>query len=295
MFCPNCGAQLPEGSAFCGNCGTKMNAAPEAAPVAAPVAEPQPTYAPQPSYEPQPTTYAPVGGVPTKPMKKSEYLKTQASPAAKKNSMLVLITTLVAIVLMVAGIVSALTVPFFEIPFIAFAADAAGEDADELMDELEDDFDRTEEEYEMYEDTYSKSEQEAAEALLEVMEKFCDNPSILNLQSMVDVYLDVAEDAPSVSEDDIDEMEEIATLMDAIVLAIIAFYLLPLLFTLLGGLNKSTGLTVTGIVFTVFSQAIFGGVLLVALNVAVGVFQAVLCSKIGKEYKTYKNKCIYGY
>ena len=46
MFCPNCGNQIPEGSAFCGNCGTKVEAP----------AAPQP--APQPAYEaPQQPAY----------------------------------------------------------------------------------------------------------------------------------------------------------------------------------------------------------------------------------------------
>lgn len=32
MFCPNCGKQLPEGSAFCGACGAKLDAAPPVQP-----------------------------------------------------------------------------------------------------------------------------------------------------------------------------------------------------------------------------------------------------------------------
>lgn len=288
MFCPNCGANLPEGTAFCGNCGTKMNAAPEAATQPTPAA--QPAYAPQSTYNP-----APAAGVPTKPAKKKAYLKSIAPASVKRNALLVLVTMLVSIALMVGGIVSAITVPFFEIPFIATAAASTGEDLDDLMDELEDSYERTEEDYELYEDTYSDDEREASEALLEAMEKFCDNPSILNLKSMVNVYVDVADEMPEVTDDDIDEMKEIASIMDIILVAIIAFYFLPFLFTLLGGLNKSTGLTITGIVFTVISQAIMGGTLFVVLNLVVGVFQSVLCSKISKEYKTYKNKCIYGY
>ena len=30
MFCPNCGAQLPDGSAFCGSCGARLGGAPQA-------------------------------------------------------------------------------------------------------------------------------------------------------------------------------------------------------------------------------------------------------------------------
>ena len=41
MFCPNCGLQLADGTAFCSNCGTKLA-----------VGQPQP--APQPAPQPQP-------------------------------------------------------------------------------------------------------------------------------------------------------------------------------------------------------------------------------------------------
>lgn len=46
MFCSNCGAQLPDGSAFCANCGARLGAS------AAPA---QPVYQPQPMQQP----YAP--------------------------------------------------------------------------------------------------------------------------------------------------------------------------------------------------------------------------------------------
>lgn len=53
MFCPNCGDQLVEGAAFCGNCGTKIEAQPA-------YEAPQPAYsAPQTSYTvPQPAPVA---------------------------------------------------------------------------------------------------------------------------------------------------------------------------------------------------------------------------------------------
>ena len=53
MFCPNCGAEVPEGAAKCDSCGTYL-AAGEPAPVA-PVAPPPP---PVPTYTP---AYTPAG------------------------------------------------------------------------------------------------------------------------------------------------------------------------------------------------------------------------------------------
>ena len=63
MFCQNCGNQLTEGAAFCGQCGAKVAepAAPQQPTYEAPQSAPQPAYeAPQPAYEaPQPAYEAP--------------------------------------------------------------------------------------------------------------------------------------------------------------------------------------------------------------------------------------------
>lgn len=42
MFCPHCGAQLPDGSAFCGNCGSPLSAAPQVNPNPMPEQPPVP-------------------------------------------------------------------------------------------------------------------------------------------------------------------------------------------------------------------------------------------------------------
>lgn len=58
MICPNCGTQLPDGSAFCGNCGSAMSAPPvvdQGWQQPAQQQYQQPTYQPQPGYgQPQP-------------------------------------------------------------------------------------------------------------------------------------------------------------------------------------------------------------------------------------------------
>ena len=65
MFCPKCGTQNPDGSQFCGSCGTPFTHAPKPGPV--PGAAPSPTSAPSfgptpaPAYAPAPT-YAPAAG-----------------------------------------------------------------------------------------------------------------------------------------------------------------------------------------------------------------------------------------
>lgn len=60
MFCQNCGNQLTEGAAFCGQCGAKVAepAAPQQPTYEAPQSAPQPAYeAPQPAYSAPQTSY----------------------------------------------------------------------------------------------------------------------------------------------------------------------------------------------------------------------------------------------
>lgn len=59
MFCPHCGAQLPEGSAFCGNCGSPLAAANTAAQPAAP-SQPAPGAQPVGAYPPSAPPQGPV-------------------------------------------------------------------------------------------------------------------------------------------------------------------------------------------------------------------------------------------
>ena len=126
MFCKNCGAEIPDGSAFCGNCGMKASAEPvqqepvnqyaspdpqayraEPTSVDAPCAcveskpEPQPQYTqpePQPQYtqpqytqpEPQPQYTQPQYAQPEPPQYNSrpDYIAQPVSPAAPVSATL---------------------------------------------------------------------------------------------------------------------------------------------------------------------------------------------------------------
>lgn len=55
MYCRNCGAQLEPDAAFCGVCGTKVEAEPEVKPVPMP----EPTYEPAATFEPTESFFTP--------------------------------------------------------------------------------------------------------------------------------------------------------------------------------------------------------------------------------------------
>lgn len=282
MYCPNCNAQLPDGAAFCGHCGQTLNNTQQPA---APIGYAPPQYPGYPSY-------------PTRPVvtkSKKEYLATDASESARSQSKLVLLTALISVALIIAGIVATMTMSIFDIPVMAMLMEAAGADADtdELMDELEDSIDQMEEEYELIEDDFSKDEQKDIEKWMDTANDLADTFSISNLNAfvketdmIVDEYGDefYTEDLEDIAEG----MDAVNQLMAGIIIFVVGFFFLPVLFAILGGTLKNTALTVVGIVFTAIAQVTFCGLLWVVLSLAVGIVQAVLCSKINAEYRDYQ-------
>ncbi len=274
MFCPNCGAQIPDDSAVCGSCGQILrNSQQTSAPVG---------YAPPQ----QPPRYNP------SPVSKKIYMATMASGSTKTKRKLVLVTMLVCMALIVGGVFATLNMPFYEIPFVSLALGATNADVDGLEDEMSDMIDELENDLELQEDTMSDDELEAAETLIDGMKEFEDSMSIAGVQNMVKLVDEVVDEYEDLFlDDDIDElqntMEEINLVMSGVVGAIIGFFFLPMLFTILGGTLRSTGLTITAIVLTAIAQLIFCGFLWVALSVAVGIVQAVLCGQTNREYKDY--------
>lgn len=94
MNCPYCSNPVPEGAAFCGNCGAKMDALP--APAAPPV-EPAPDSEPVAAYSaPPPAEPAPVFSPPESPV----YTPPAPGVAPKKSNRNTIIIVVVVLVLL---------------------------------------------------------------------------------------------------------------------------------------------------------------------------------------------------
>ena len=122
MFCKNCGSQLPDGTAFCGNCGAAQNApapapvAEQPTPVAASVDVPAPAASPAPApaapyVDPTvmveqpvsiPTTFPVAAPVPMASQECSPNPIPQPQPAKKKGHKGLIITLIIVII--VAGL-----------------------------------------------------------------------------------------------------------------------------------------------------------------------------------------------
>ena len=285
MYCPNCNAELPEGTSFCGCCGAKLTQ-PETQQYAAPAAPAYPGYA---TY----TTYA----RPMNNMTKKEFLASDAGLHARGQAKLAVLVCLIAVAAIIAGIFATMTMPIFDIPVLSIALEAANVDGDmdvdELTDELEDSIDWMEEDYEAIEDDLSKSERKDVEKWIDDANDLADCFSILNLRRFADSSAMIVEEYgeefyDSDLENATEDMEVINQAMDAVIVFLVGFFFLPILFAILGGTLKNTALTIVGIVFTAIAQIIFCGIIWVVLSLAVGIVQAVLCSKVNTEYQNYR-------
>ena len=289
MFCQKCGAQVPDGFAFCSQCGSQVTAAQPQ-----PVYQAQPVYQqPQYAYPPQPPVQPPRQAV--TPKKKKAFLREEAPAGCRRNSLITTIVSIVCILLMVAGVVSALVHPFYEVPAMDLVLDLADADADDLMEELEEEYEDAKVEYELTRDSYVLGEQQALDLMLETMEKLVDSFSVANMLGAVSMIEEAAQYAPHLLDEDIfEDAEIIRQALVAVIVVLAALYLLPLLFTLLGGLKKSSGLTIAGLVLVLLPQLCLGGGLLTLASLVLGIVQVVLCGRINREYDRYRNKCLNG-
>ena len=283
MYCPNCNAELPEGTSFCGCCGAKLTQ-PETQTYTAPAAPADPNYSAYTSYT-------------SNNMTKKEFLSSDAGLHARGQAKLAVLVCLIAVAVIIAGIFATLTMPIFDIPVLSMALEVASAeedlDIDELTDDLEDSIDGMEEDYEAIEDELSKSERKDVEGWIDDANDVADSFSILNLRRFADSTTVIIEEYgeefyDSDLENTTEDMEVINQVMDAIIVFLVGFFFLPILFAILGGTLKNTALTVVGIVFTAIAQVIFCGMLWVVLSLVVGVVQAVLCSKVNTAYRDYR-------
>lgn len=279
MFCPNCNAELPEGTAFCGCCGHQMTES-QSQTYTAPAAPAYPNYSAYTSYT-------------SNNMTKKEFLASDAGLHARGQAKLAVLVCLIAAALIIASVVATLAMPIFDIPVMSVALDAADADPDELLDELENELDNMEEEFEAMEDEFSKSECEDIERWMDSAYDVIDAFSFLNLRKFVsETSFLVDEYGDEFNTSDLDEisdgMDEVNQAMGALLVFVVGFFFLPVLFAVLGGTLKNTALTIVGMVFTAIAQIIFCGIIWVVLSLVVGVVQAVLCSKVNTAYRDYR-------
>lgn len=271
MFCPSCGSQQPDNASFCSSCGAKFQNEATQAPqqtVFQPSAAQQAPYQPPVFQAPRPKT------------------AEDAMTSAEKNAgKLCLLTFVLSLLLVATSILAPLNGDLLSNFLVNSVVEMSGASIDELRDELSDGIDKAEESLDKADDAYhlSSSQKECIEEFLESAKNLNSCFSLLNLRDFATVSLEAMEELEDAEDFGYNfdfnkrQLEQSIEALDILIYVIIGFFAFPLLFTLLAGLLRNRGLTITALVFTVLTQLLLCGVIWAVLSLAVFIAQFIFC------------------
>ena len=202
-------------------------------------------------------------------------------------SKLIPLTFLLTVVLLVISILLPLTTGILDIPVVNMAFTISGDSVEDMkdnLDNLKDDYKDIENRFEESEDLLSKKEAKVVKKIMKASKKVVNTPSLLNVNKLIKV-VDKTADQLDDGNDIIDTrgltdgIEDIQSVIGIIIAVVIVMFILPTIFTLLGGFKKSKVLTILALVFMVIPQLLLCGILWVLLSLVVYILQAVLCHK----------------
>lgn len=202
-------------------------------------------------------------------------------------SKLIPLTFLLTVVLLVISIILPFTTSILEIPVVNMAFNISGESIDDLkdeMDDLKDEYNRMDDRFDANKDMLSKKASKATKQIMKATKKAVNTPSLLNVNKLVSTVeksakkLDGEYDIIDLS-NLTDGLEEFKSIMGIIIGVVIGMFILPAIFTLLGGFKKSKVCTILALVFMILPQVLLCGFVWVVLSLVIYILQAVLCHK----------------
>jgi hypothetical protein len=287
MFCPKCGANLPEGAPFCSSCGSQMEAQ-----------QTQQQFNQQPQFD-QGFQQAPVySSAKLRGLSKKQFLATEASESAKNMAKFSIVAFIVAAVLVITSVIVANNTPFYKLPAISAILSLESEDAiDEIEEELESNseiFDEARDALEDFEDDLDDDEYKEIEKFIDAAENMAENPSLASITAAVNQVekltdLDIDSELESQLDfDSLDEVDEILGILNGMMTATYIFAAIVILLALLAYFKKSIALTVVAAVISSLPVCLFAGFIWYVLILAALIAMAVMFSKINKEYTAVK-------
>lgn len=272
MFCDKCGAQIPDGIRFCGQCGNVINQQPAPQPAPQPVYQPpvQPAYQ-QPVYQQQ--AYQ-------QPMTRDQFIGSNGA----QNGLIVRIALAVCALILVIGLCTTLWGSILNNPTLQTVATLADADVSELEDEL----DNMKDELKEYEDYYDLSNEE--EEIMEAVEKLCDQPSLMNVRKIAKMAADreYSDAFGGLDSADREEAEMLLAVMNGAIIGLVISFLIGLVLTGLACWKRNTVLIVFGMLFSVGNCFSASGTLLGILVLALYIVAIVINVKLSNQYKAYK-------
>ena len=259
MFCPNCGKQIPDNSAFCPECGKVMGAAPapEPAPESAPVA------------------------TPTIPVSKIKYF-TKVAPQNKRIlGYVALGLGLLCILLVFLSANNTVNGSMFDLPILSLIGVDDGDEVQKELDELVKEFKEA--------DT-----DEIEEFLNEILEV-----PIRDVEGKRDEILDLLTPLSISSVIELNDKfgmssSESTQALSTVVSVVWTFAAILMIITALGVLFQKTWIMVLSYILGVLFIVLTGGFVYFILATIAYIATAVLFSKMKFEYKVYTAACALG-
>ena len=289
MICPHCGAALANGLERCNCCGgtLKIRYPQNQRPQERPSQEQPPQYQP-PQY--QPPQYQPPVYTPPTPGKESKkvFFRQIAPKKLKVQWQLVYLTMALALILIAVGTVLPIFRPILRIPSVSNMLSIGGISVRDVTDAVDMLYDELSQEYEL--GYWDGEELDMVEDLLDALDRFSGSFNLLDLSrlasSLRSEYDDILRQYLGASELRI--LDIVAKLPTIAIIAIIASFLLPLIFTVLAGLKKSLGFTIAAMILTLLPMVLFNGWDFGMMTLTVFIPQIVFCANTRKAYKNYK-------
>lgn len=273
MFCTKCGANIPDDSSFCPQCGESFAAAPAAVAVA-PVATAPVT---------QPGLSAKKRG-----LSKKEFLKTEASAGVKLANKLTLAVFAMVLVLVLLATITVNTISIVDLPIVQMTVPE--EEREELMD-IVDEADNTMKEFEealdRIKERYDDESFRRAEDVVDKWEKLSDKFSLSNAIALVDATHDLSTELADELDmkSDIENLEDISQTLRIVRIITYAFGVVIALLALWAATRKKTSLSVACILLSVPVYGLLSSLVLAGLLFVAFVAMAVCTSRVNKAWK----------
>ncbi|MBQ6845692.1 MAG: zinc ribbon domain-containing protein [Oscillospiraceae bacterium] len=279
MFCPKCGANVPDTSAFCPGCGSSVSSATTFRPGAPSIdtSNYDPT-APRPV-----STRSYGSSAKSRGLSKNQYLKTEAPENIKKLAKSTYLLFAVAAILAGLCLFSALTTPFYDLPLFSVVFDTLGTDIEDEWKEEVEDREADETYYRELRDAgyISSAEYESRMDELDMYMEFAEDPTINNVGTLID---ETEKRAGILAESD--EFAWAPRLYNVVIITLYFITIMIIGFAFLSAYLKST----VSAVFTAIFAALFGfsmsPAILAFLAVVSAIVLAVVCTRINKAYKS---------
>jgi len=260
MFCPNCGKQIPDSSAFCPECGKATNTAP----------------APE-------TTPAPAAATPTVPVSKLQYF-TKVAPQNKRIlGYIALGLGVLCILLVFLSANKTVNGSMFELPILSIFGnvDEEGERLQKELEEMAEEFDDVD--LNRLESVLEESLGAQISDIEREKDEILDLITPLSISNAIELYEKFGRG------DD----EDIA-IMSTIISVVWIFAAILMVITGLGVLFQKTWVMVLSYILGALFIAITGGFVYWILATIAYIATAVLFSKMKFEYKVYTATCAMG-